>query len=162
MSQKQKTSHLMAVIRLRGTINVYFKVSETMDMLNVRKTNYMTVIPSTSSYLGMLSKSKDFLTWGEINQETLEHVIRKRGELEGRNKLTDKFVKENTPYPTIKALSNALLKGDISIGDVPNMKKFFRLHPARKGYKAMKKGFAEGGDLGYRGEAINELIVRMA
>ena len=162
MSQKQKTSHLMAVIRLRGTINVHFKVSETMDMLNVRKTNYMTVIPSTSSYLGMLKKSKDFLTWGEINQETLEHVIRKRGELEGKKKLTDIFVKENTPYPTIKALSKALLNGEIALSDVPNMKKFFRLHPARKGYKAMKKGFAEGGDLGYRGEAINELIVRMA
>lgn len=162
MSQKQKTSHLMAVIRLRGRINVHFKVGETMDMLNVRRTNYMTIIPSTSSYLGMLRKSKDFLTWGEINQETLEHVIRKRGELEGRTSLTDKFVKENTPFPTIKAFSKALLNGEISIGDVPNMKKFFRLHPARKGYKALKKGFAEGGDLGYRGEAINELIVRMA
>jgi large subunit ribosomal protein L30 len=42
------------------------------------------------------------------------------------------------------------------------MKRFFRLHPARKGYKAFKKGFAEGGELGYRGSAINELIVRMA
>ena len=109
----------MAVIRLRGKINVHFKVSETMDMLNVRKNNYMTIIPSTSSYLGMLRKSKDFLTWGEINQETLEHVIRKRGELEGKIRITDKFVKENTPYPTIKALSKALLNGETAIGEVP-------------------------------------------
>ncbi|MCG3215090.1 MAG: 50S ribosomal protein L30 [Candidatus Heimdallarchaeota archaeon] len=152
---------MMAVIRLKGTINVFYKISETLDMLNVRKTNYMTLIPSTSSYLGMLKKSKDFVTWGEINQKALEHVIRKRGELVGRKRINDKYIKENTQYPSITALAKALLSGEITLRDVPDMKRFFRLHPARKGYKAIKKGFADGGDLGYRGEAINELIVRM-
>ena len=59
-------------------------------------------------------------------------------------------------------LAKALHKGELSLKEIPNMKRFFRLHPARKGFKAIKKGFAEGGDVGYRGEAINELIVRMA
>lgn len=162
MSEKQDTPTLLAVIRIRGRINVFYKIQQTLDMLNIRKTNYMSLFPNTSSTLGMLKRAKDHVTWGEINQEALEHVLRKRGEIEGKIRLTDKFVKENSDYPTIKSLSKALMNGETIIQKVPNLKKFFRLHPARKGYKSVKRSFADGGDLGYRGSAINELIVRMA
>ena len=162
LSQEQEKTTLLAVIRLRGTVNVHFKIQETLDLLNVRRTNYMALIPNTPSNLGMLNKARDLITWGEINPKVLEHVLRKRGELRGKINLTDKYVKEHTNYPTITSLAKALHKGELSLKEIPNMKKFFRLHPARKGFKAIKKGFAEGGDVGYRGEAINELVVRMA
>ena len=162
MSTKEDKHELIAVIRLRGTVNVPFKVQENLDMLNVQRSNYKTLVPNTPSYLGMLKKAKDYITWGEINQKALEHVITKRGELAGRVKLSNKYLKDNTPYTTIKALSKAFLQGEAHFKDVPEMKRFFRLHPARKGYKSVKRGFAEGGELGYRGSAINELIVRMA
>ena len=110
----------------------------------------------------MLFKAKDYVTWGEINQKALEYLIKNRGELPGRKPITNKFLKENTEYATITALSKALINIETSLGKVPEMKKFFRLRPAKKGYKSVKRGFAEGGDLGYRGTAINELIVRMA
>jgi len=161
MSQEEKPE-LLAVIRLRGTVNVHYKIQETLKMLNIRRSNYMTLIPNTSSYQGMLKKARDFITWGEINQEVLEHVLKKRAELEGREQLTDKYLKTNTVYPTIKSFSKALIKGDATLIDIPKLKRFFRLHPARKGFRAIKKGFAEGGDVGYRGKAINELVVRMA
>lgn len=161
MSQDQEQLELIAVIRLRGTVNVQNKIQETLKMLNMNRTNYMTLVPNTSSYIGMLNKAKDYITWGEINQQALEYIIEKRGELTGKKKITNKYLKENTPYPTIKALSKAFLNGAANFKDVPEMKKFFRLHPARKGYKTVKRGFAEGGDLGYRGSAINELILRM-
>ncbi len=35
------------------------------------------------------------------------------------------------------------------------------LHPPRGGFKSVKRSYANGGDLGYRGEKINELIGRM-
>ncbi|MHA1200077.1 MAG: 50S ribosomal protein L30 [Candidatus Heimdallarchaeaceae archaeon] len=162
MSQNEEKLELIAVIRLRGTINVHFKVQENLDMLNIQRPNYMTLVPNTSSYLGMLKKAKDFITWGEVDQKALEHVIAKRGELPGRTKITNKYLKENTPFTTIKALSKAFLTGEAYFKDVPEMKRFFRLHPARKGYKSVKRGFAEGGELGYRGPAISDLIVRMA
>ncbi len=162
MSQNKDKLELLAVIRLRGKVNVPFKVQENLDMLNIQRSNYMTLVPNTSSYLGMLKKAKDYITWGEINQEALEHVISKRGELPGRAKITNKYLKDNTPFTTIKALSKAFLSGEALFKDVPEMKRFFRLHPARKGYKTIKRGFAEGGELGYRGPAINDLIVRMA
>lgn len=162
MSKNEEKPVLYAVIRLRGQVNVHHDLRATLDMLNIRKNMYMTLVPSTPSYLGMLKKVRDLITWGEIEQEILEHVLNKRGELEGREKITDKYIKDNTEYATIKAFSKALVKGETSLNDVPNMKRFFRLRPARKGYKGVKRGFAEGGEVGYRGSAINELIVRMA
>ncbi len=162
MSQKQEKPELLAVIRLRGKVNVHFKVQETLDMLNIRRSNYMTLVPNTPSFLGMLKKAKDCVTWGEINKKALEHVLMKRGELPGKTKITNKYLKDHTPYTTIKALSKAFLACEVDFKDVPEMKRFFRLHPARKGYKKVKRGFAEGGELGYRGSAINELIIRMA
>ncbi|NPD87159.1 MAG: 50S ribosomal protein L30 [Asgard group archaeon] len=162
MSQVKNESDLLAVIRLKGQINVNYKIQATLDMLNVRRTNYMTLIPNTPTYLGMLKKAQNFITWGEISQDILKHVLEKRGEIAGRKKLTNKHLKEHTEYSTIIELSKALHKGEVTIGDIPELKKFFRLHPARKGYRGIKKGFAEGGEVGYRGKAINELIVRMA
>lgn len=37
----------------------------------------------------------------------------------------------------------------------------FRLPNPRKGFKSIKRGFNQGGDLGYRGEKINELLERI-
>lgn len=39
-------------------------------------------------------------------------------------------------------------------------KKVFRLSPPSKGYKSIKKPFPKG-DLGYRGDKINDLLERM-
>lgn len=162
MSNKQEKTELYAIIRIRGTVNVQQKVKETLKMLRVERPNYMTLIPNSSSYRGMLKKAKDAITWGEINKDVLVHVLKKRGQLEGRNPLTDEYLKENTDYESISAFADALLAGEASLKDIPTMKQFFRLHPARKGYRGVKRGFAEGGELGYRGIAINPLIVRMA
>jgi len=42
------------------------------------------------------------------------------------------------------------------------VKPVFRLHPPRGGFKgSIRKPYGAGGELGYRGAAINELIRRM-
>jgi len=162
MSLKQETKTLLAVIRLRGTVNVNYKIRETLKMLRIERTNYLTLVPKTAAHLGMLKKAKDFITWGEISKETLVYLLKKRGELTGRKKLTDEYLKEHTKYASIEEFAEALYTGEANLNDIPEMKKYFRLHPARKGFKDLKQSFGEGGDLGYRGEAINELIIRMA
>lgn len=37
----------------------------------------------------------------------------------------------------------------------------FRLPNPKKGFRSIKKGYKQGGDLGYRGEEINELLGRI-
>ncbi len=161
MSQ-QKQFTLLAVIRIRGKVNLNYKIGRTLNMLNLKRTNYMTIVPKTSTYEGMLKQASKAITWGEMTQETLEYVLRKRAELPGRKNLSDTYLKDNTKYESISSLAEAMIKGEATLNDIPELKKVFRLHPPKKGFKKIKYYFTQGGDLGYRGPAINELVVRMA
>ena len=54
-------------------------------------------------------------------------------------------------------------KNDFIVINDKKIKKYFRLNAPRKGFgrKGIKHTFKEGGALGYRGQAINDLIKRM-
>ena len=108
----------------------------------------------------MLQKGKDYITWGEIDAETLAKVITKRGRLAGDVKVTDEYLKENTDYSSVEELAKAVVESEATLEDA-GIKPVFRLHPPRKGYKSTKKTYNEGGSLGYRGENLGELIVKM-
>jgi large subunit ribosomal protein L30 len=52
-------------------------------------------------------------------------------------------------------------KGEATLREVKELRPVLRLHPPVKGLRAIKRGYNDGGDLGYRGKAINQLIDRM-
>jgi len=130
---KKETVKNIAVIRIRGSIRVKKIINDTLNMLRLYRRNYCAVLPGTPSIMGMLKKTRNYITWGEIDDETLKLLKEKRLE-----KTKDKKGK------------------DIE-------KKFFRLQPPRKGFerKGTKIPFKVGGALGYRGNKINDLIKRM-
>ncbi|AFK23255.1 50S ribosomal protein L30 [Pyrococcus sp. ST04] len=151
----------LAVIRIRGRVNVKRPVRDTLAMLRLHRVNHCVIVDDTPSYLGMLQKAKDYITWGEINAETLAKLIRKRGRLIGNKPVTDEYVKEKLGI-TIEEFAEKVVNGEMSLKDLPNLKPVFRLHPPRGGFRGSKKrSFKEGGALGYRGEKINDLIERM-
>ncbi len=152
----------LAVIRIRGGINVRGVVNKTLEMLNLTRVNHCVLVDDDPSTLGMLQAAKDYITWGAIKPETLEHLLRKRGRLQGDKHLTDEIVKSGTEFSSIGELAVAICNGKTGLKVLPGLKKVFRLHPPRKGYKSTKRPFKDFGDLGYRGERINELILRMA
>ncbi|MFQ5920061.1 MAG: 50S ribosomal protein L30, partial [Thermoplasmata archaeon] len=61
----------------------------------------------------------------------------------------------------LAALANAVLEGKADLQRMGDVKPVFRLHPPRRGYGGAKRSFREGGALGDRGSAINELLRRM-
>lgn len=152
----------LAVIVVRGVINARRPVKETLKMLSLTRVNHCVVVGDDPSIRGMLQEAKDYITWGEIKPETLEHVLRKRGRLQGDKRLTDEIVKSTTEFSSISELAAAICDGKTRSDAVPGLKKVFRLHPPRKGYKSTRRPVKDLGDLGYRGERINELILRMA
>ena len=152
---------MFLVIRIRGTTGVKRGIADTLDMLRLNRISHAVLVDETDSYKGMLQKGKDYITWGEVNDETLAKIIAKRGRLVGDAHVTDEYLKENTDYKSIEELANALIKGEIKAQDV-GMKPVFRFHPPRKGYKGIRKPVTEGGSLGYRGEDINNLAIKMA
>ncbi|MDR0913472.1 MAG: 50S ribosomal protein L30 [Methanobrevibacter sp.] len=148
------------VIRVRGTTGVKKGIADTLTMLRLNRLNHGVLIDETPSYKGMLQKSKDYITWGEIDAETLVDILSKRGKLVGGDKLTEEYLKDNTEYNSFEDLANALLKDEVDYDNI-NLKPVFRLHPPRKGYEGIRIAFKEGGSLGFRGELIKDLIKKM-
>lgn len=153
---------LLAVIRLRGRVGIPKEIKDTLAMLRLHRKNHAVIIDDRPSYLGMLRKIVDYVTWGEITPETLAYLLRKRGELEGGNKLTDEYIQKTLGINSIEELAQAIFDGKIKLKDIPKLKPVFRLHPPSGGFKgSIKKHFGVGGELGYRGLKINELIRKM-
>jgi len=94
----------------------------------------------------MIRKLRDFVAFGEINTETFEKLIEKRGQIVDKKKKMEskKIVEELEKGKKYESL---------------NLKPFFRLHPPRKGIKA-KLHFPKG-VLGNNREKINDLVGRM-
>ena len=150
-----------AVIRVRGQPDVSYDIEYTMGLLGVNRVNHCAIVPENASTKGMLQKVKDYTTYGEINAETLAQLIRVRGRLSGDRMITDEYLAENSDFKTVEELAKAIIENDYRMKDVEAAKPVFRLHPPVKGYEGNKRSYKNGGALGYRGEAINDLIARM-
>ncbi len=70
----------LAAVKVRGVINAATPLKDTLKMLKLHRTNYCVILENNPSNQGMLKMAKDYLTWGEINEETLKLLIQKYGE----------------------------------------------------------------------------------
>ena len=77
---------MIAALRVRGRTGVKRDIQDTMSMLNLTRINHLVLINPNPSYNGMLVKAKDYITWGELDAETLSKIITKRGKLSGDKK----------------------------------------------------------------------------
>jgi len=151
----------LALIKLRSNINCSGAVKDTMKMMYLTRVHHCSIVDDRDSYKKMLQKVKDFTTWGEIDEETFEKMLLKRGRLPGDKRVTDDYIAKNSSYKSAKEFAKAFISFEAELSDIKGLKKVFRLTPPSKGFKSTKKSYANRGDLGYRGAHINELIVRM-
>ena len=159
MSEGEK---LILAIRVRGQVRVRPQIADTLDKLLLGRLHQARLLHVTPSLDGMITKSKDYITWGEPTEEIIEQLLRKRGRLPGNQRLTDAYVKKNSSHASIKALAKAIASGKGKVSDVEGLKPIFRLTPPSKGYIGKRHlPVGMGGITGYRGEGINELATRM-
>ena len=151
---------MYAVVRLRGSVKVRKEILDTLKMLRLHRVNHCVLVPKTKDYEGMLKKVKDYVTYGEIKKETLVKLLKERGRLVGNKKLTEDSLNKITGFKTFEEFAEAMLKGKVKLKDYPQIKPVFRLSPPKHGLKSKKLHYPKG-DLGYRGDAINELVERM-
>lgn len=150
----------LAAVRVRGGIRVRGDIADTLGMLRLHRPNHCVVLPPRETYLGMLRKAKDYITWGEVDAEVLTQLLSARARRVGGAPLTETHAKE-LGYDSIAALAEAVLEEKVDLQRLDDLKPVFRLSPPRKGYGGVKRSFREGGALGDRGTAINELLLRM-
>jgi len=158
MAEKQKC---LAVVRVRGVGDASPQIEKTLENLHLNRNCHITLLDNRPSFLGMLKKVRNFVTWGEIAKENILLLLRKRGRLLGDKKLDDMYA-QKAGYKTLEDLAEAVYKLEVEFQHLPDMKPVFRAHPPKKGYKGkIKKSYNTGGVTGYRGEAINKLVENM-
>lgn len=127
----------LAAVRVRGNIGFKEEVDDTLEILGLNRSNHCVLVDDSQE--GMLERAKEVVTWGPIEPDTLADLIRERGELKGKNPVTDEEVADRSPYEDIRDLAEAVCEGNGELGEAEGLKKVFRLHPPKKGYKPTKK-----------------------
>jgi large subunit ribosomal protein L30 len=140
---------MYAAVRIRGSVNLKKDIKDTLAMLRLHRKMHCVLLKESDSIKGMLQKIRNWVTWGEIDDEILKALIKKRGRKIGEKKLNEqeteeifKKIKENQKTPE-------------------EIKPVFRLTPPSKGFKESIKQHYPKGELGYRGKEINDLLKRM-
>lgn len=151
----------LLVIRIRGEINLPNRVSDTLRMLRVDKNYHATLIDDRPSYAGMLQEAKDYITWGEADKDTIELLLRKRGRNKNGEKLSEEYLKKYG-HEDFSCIAQKIHEGKNVLSDFKFLKPYFRLHPPKGGFKkSLKQNYGKSGELGYRGNSINDLARRM-
>jgi large subunit ribosomal protein L30 len=150
-----------AIIRVRGIVNVKPNIKKTLQLLNLTRVNHCVLTEESPSAKGMLQIVKDYVTWGEIEKDTLTKLIKEKGRLEGEKPITEDYLKSATSYKDIEKLVEAITLKKLKFKEIPNVKPLFRLDPPRKGYESVKRAYTKKGTLGYRGKEINKLLEKM-
>lgn len=160
--KKEIEPKLILVIRIRGSVNVNYKIEDTLKMLRLHRVNHGVLLFADKTIHGMLRKIRDYVAYGEIEQKVLLQLLIKRSMIQGNKKLTEEHLKNKTDYSTLSDLAKALMKGKVSVKEIYKMKPIFRLHPPRGGFRGtIKKHFNAGGILGHVGNYINKLAIKM-
>ena len=141
-----KKINMLAVIRIRGSVGVPPSVRDTLKMLRLNQVNHCVIVPRTPDFAGMLRKAVNYITWGEIGPKTLEALVEKRARLPGNKRPAKK--------------DTGSIAKNLSAGKGEDIKPVFRLSPPSRGFRSIRSPFPKG-DLGNRGEKINELLERM-
>jgi len=160
--KSEEKRQLIAVVRIRGEVGLNPKIKKTLKLLRIHKKNYCVIVPNTTDFLGMIKMTKDHITFGEVEEHTLFELLSKRGKVAGNKPLNDDYLKKHAKTD-LKLLSSDIFNFKKALKEIPGAKLFFRLKPPVGGFerKGIKKSYAVGGALGYRGKEINTLIKKM-
>ncbi len=118
------------------------EMEDTLMMLNLKNKFNCTFVPETDDYGGMLKKVKDFIAWGEVDEDVVKEVLQKRSKIEDVDKVVE-----------------GLDKG-MSLGEM-DVQRSFSLSPPSGGFSRSTKEPYPKGEVGYRGDEIIQLIERM-
>ncbi len=159
--QKTEPCKCIVAVKVRGEVSAQREARETTALLGLTHTNHAVIVDSRPSYLGMLQRAQSYVTWGEATKETIQAMLKQRGKIAGGKKITDEPA-QKLGYKNLDDLAEAIFNCKAEINNLKDVQKTFRLRPPKKGYKGKtKKSFRAGGEAGYRGGAINQLVKRM-
>lgn len=76
----------LAVVRVRGNAAVPEKLERVLNLLNLGTRNHCVVLDDNKTNKGMIQKAQNFVTWGEVDDETIKLLEdKKRGDSKSYN-----------------------------------------------------------------------------
>lgn len=142
-------TELFAVVRIRGSAKVGPKIRDALEKLRLRRVHNCTLLQGSETNRGMLLHAEDFITWGQVDLQVLEKMLEKRGRIKSGARIDAKHS---------KAIASKIIKdGTVNSADV---RPVFGLSPPSGGFRSVRLQYPRG-DLGDRGEKINDLLMRM-
>ena len=88
---------MIAIIRITGDVNLSRDIRETFNRLKLRRKYSCVVLNPTKEQEGMIKKVRDFVAFGEINENTFKKLKEKR-----ENKNNPNFFRLHPPRCGIK------------------------------------------------------------
>ncbi|MFH1520654.1 MAG: uL30 family ribosomal protein [Candidatus Micrarchaeota archaeon] len=140
----------IAVLRIRGVRKVAPKIRKTFELLRLERPNHCVLVDDTPQNLGMLSIVKDYVTYGPVDEGTIQALLYKRG------KKGVVFLRSVLKEEQIKDAAKSIFSGKKT---VDYMNPVFRLSPPSKGHKNVKVKYPEG-TLGKR-ENMGSILRKM-
>jgi large subunit ribosomal protein L30 len=147
------------VVRVRGGIHARHDIVETLRFLHLTRPNHATVLPEAASFRGMIHAVQGYVTWGEAEPETLDLLLRERGETIDGARITDATAAGVLHAKDVPEVVHAVAEQGLT--KVPGLRPTFRLKAPKGGWRSTKKPYSLGGALGYRGRSVNDLVRRM-
>jgi len=138
-------------IRISGRVGLRHDIERSLDVLRIQKKHAAVIVETKPEIMGIIDKLKQFIAYGELDDETAKLLVEKRGRLPGDKPVDSKKVAE---------FMNEFMKGNKKMEDI-GLKPFFRLSPPKGGFKKSIKQMYPKGVLGNYGKKINDLVKRM-
>ena len=148
------------VVRISGKADVPYWAVTTMTLLKLEKKYRATIIPEKDNTVGMLRKIQHYVSWQEIDIETVKELLDKKARKSGYKKVTNEDI-TSIGFASIDELATALAEGKTSLSKLKPLKPWFALDPPRHGFKrSTKKLYGQKGVLGYNKE-LSVIVKRM-
>jgi large subunit ribosomal protein L30 len=88
----KKPNGKLALILVRGLVRIKTDIVNTLYALRLRQSHACIVVDDTPSNRASAMKCKDYVTYGEINEETYKLLVEKRGKKDKNGKLKKYFL----------------------------------------------------------------------
>ena len=148
------------VVRISGQADVPYWAVTTMNLLKLEKKYRATIIPEKDNTIGMLRKIQHYVSWQEIDIETVKELLDKKARKSGYKKVTNEDI-TSIGFTSIDELATSLAEGKTSLSKLKPLKPWFALDPPRHGFKrSTKKLYGQKGVLGYNKE-LSVIVKRM-
>ena len=148
------------VVRISGQADVPYWAVTTMTLLKLEKKYRATIIPEKDNTIGMLRKIQHYVSWQEIDIETVKELLDKKARKSGYKKVTNEDI-TSIGFTSIDELATSLAEGKTSLSKLKPLKPWFALDPPRHGFKrSTKKLYGQKGVLGHNKE-LSVIVKRM-